>query len=62
LQSPDGRPAALHALSNRLEELVNLLYLVRLDRDNPKKVLEWVNLADAQLKQTAQILRDHFEH
>jgi hypothetical protein len=62
LQSLDGRPAASHALSNRLEELVNLLYLVRLDRKDPKKVLEWVNLADAQLQQVAQILQDHFNH
>lgn len=64
MQSPNnGTPSALRILlSNRLEAVVNLVYLVRLDRDDPDKVLGWVELADDQLQQIAVILRDHFEH
>lgn len=64
MQSPEnGRISAFRILlSNRVEAVVNLVYLVRLDRDNPEKVLGWMDLADEQLKQIAEILRDHFDH
>ena len=59
MQSPEnGGTSALALLSNRLEAVINLLYLVRLDRNDPDKVLEWVNLADEQLKQIAEMLQD----
>jgi hypothetical protein len=40
-----------------LEAVVNLLYLIRLDRNNPAKVLGWVELADEQVRQVAEILQ-----
>jgi hypothetical protein len=42
-------------LGNALEALVNVLYLIRADRCDPSKVLQWVRMADAQLNRTAQI-------
>jgi hypothetical protein len=60
--SENGSSSPFHTLSNRLEAVVNLLYLVRLDRNNAGKVLGWVELADEELQQIAKILRDHFDH
>jgi hypothetical protein len=45
----NGREA-LQELGNALEALVNVLYLIRLDRRDPARVLEWVELAEIQTR------------
>lgn len=48
----------LGELKNGLEALVNLLYLIRQEREYPYKVLRWLELADAQTNRMAQVLRE----
>lgn len=60
MQSPEnGRSIDSHNLSNRLEAVVNLLYLIRQERNYPSKVLGWVELADEQVTQITEILRPY---
>lgn len=42
-------------LGNGLEALVNVLYLIRADRGDPSKVLQWVGMANGQLNRMAQV-------
>jgi hypothetical protein len=51
------RIEGLGELRNSLEALVNVLFLIRHDREHPEKVLELVGMADLQLERMAQILR-----
>ena len=44
-------------MANTLEALVNLLYLIRLDRHYPDKVLQWVQMADVQSERMESILQ-----
>ena len=45
-------------LGNALEALVNVLYLIREDRDHPSRVLQWVEIADVQAARMASVLGD----
>lgn len=45
-------------LKNGLEALVNLLYLIREDREYPYKVLRWVDTADIETERMAQVLSE----
>ena len=45
-------------LKNALEALVNVLYLIREDRDHPSRVLQWVEIADVQAARMASVLGD----
>ena len=47
---------AFKELGNALEALVNVLYLIRLDRKNPAGVLEWVEMAETQTGRMGKIL------
>jgi len=44
-------------MKNALEALVNVLYLIREDRHQPLRVLEWVEIADAQTERMANAVR-----
>lgn len=50
------RRDALLELGNALEALVNVLYLIRLDRNGPARVLEWVEMAETQTERMEKIL------
>jgi hypothetical protein len=52
----DKRNGALEDLGNVLESFVNALYLIRLDRREPGKVLEWLELADIDTQRMGHIL------
>jgi len=43
--------------ANMLEALVNLLYLIRLDRHYPDRVLRWVEMAGVQSERMESILQ-----
>jgi hypothetical protein len=57
--SDSGMPAS-HELNNALEAAINLIYLIRADRSDPKKVLEWAELADTQLQRIAKVISGRF--
>jgi hypothetical protein len=52
----DNGIAVSHELSNALEAATNLIYLIRIGRRDPAKVLEWAQLADSQLQRMAKIV------
>ena len=39
-----------HAMANSLESLVNLLYLIEVDRDNPDLVLSYVLMSKGSIQ------------
>ena len=51
-----NRRETLQELGNALEALVNVLYLIRLDRRDPARVLEWVEMAEIQTRRMEEIL------
>ncbi|WP_433972067.1 hypothetical protein [Tunturiibacter lichenicola] len=53
----DKRIEGSAQLANALEALVNLLYLIRIDRNYPDKVLQWVEMADDQSRRMESILQ-----
>jgi hypothetical protein len=53
----DKRIEGAAQLANTLEALMNLLYLIRIDRNYPDKVLQWVEMADGQSKRMESILQ-----
>ena len=46
----DSPLAVLGELSNSAEALVNLLFLIERDRNDPAKVLQYVRMADEAIK------------
>lgn len=55
--SDDKRIEGSVELGNALEALMNVLYLIRLDRHSPGRVLQWIEMADGQSKRMESILR-----
>jgi hypothetical protein len=53
----DKRIKGSAQLANGLEALMNLLYLIRIDRNYPDKVLQWVEMADGQSKRMESMLQ-----
>jgi hypothetical protein len=53
-----NRRDASHELRNSLEALVNVLYLIRIDRKDPARVLEWVEMAEIQTKRAEKVLEE----
>jgi hypothetical protein len=53
----EKRVEGLAELANTIEALVNLLYLIRIDRHDPEKVLQWVDMAEGQAKRMGSILQ-----
>jgi hypothetical protein len=53
----DKRTEGTAELSNSLEAVVNLLYLIRIDRHDPDRVLQWVDMAEGQSKRMESTLQ-----
>jgi hypothetical protein len=53
----DRRIEGSAQLANAREALVNLLYLIRIDRHHSDMVLQWVEMADGQSKRMESILQ-----
>ena len=51
----DNPLAVLGELSNSAEALVNLLFLIERDRNDPDKVLLYVRMADEAVKNIANV-------
>jgi hypothetical protein len=47
----------IHEITNPVEAIVNLLYLIRLDKGNSKDVLKYLTHADSQVNCLIDILR-----
>jgi len=47
-----------HELSNALDAVINLVYLIRLDPSNTAKVTEWAAMTEIQLQRMVRLHLD----
>jgi hypothetical protein len=59
--SDDRRIEGLGELTNALEAMVNVLYLIRQDCHSPDRVLVLTEMADLQLERMARILQGEMD-
>ena len=54
--APQPHLQTLHNLSNSVEALANIIFLIPYDRDDPERVLELTKLAETQVQCQIELL------